>query len=77
MAQHPDQRSEVESSLRHIADDRAASLSDRTLARDILAILPELQHLSERGFGELFVWWHEGQVFEVKETRKRKLGRAG
>lgn len=77
MPQHPDHRSEVESTLREIAGNRSASLSDRTLARDILAILPELQHLSERGFGELFVWWHEGQVFEVKETRKRKLGRAG
>jgi hypothetical protein len=68
--------SELESTLRHIADDRTASPEDRRLAKDILSMLPELLSLSARGFGELYAYFHEGQVWEVKETRKRKIGKS-
>jgi dsDNA-specific endonuclease/ATPase MutS2 len=68
--------SELESTLRHIADDRTATPEDRAIAEHILAMLPEIHAIHRKGYGELRVTFIDRVVFQVEETHKRRVPKA-
>lgn len=66
----------VHATLQQIATDRQQPSKDRALARDILALLPVLLSLRERGYGELLATYHDGKIVAVEETRKWQVKEA-
>lgn len=52
----------METTLKHIAGDRSESVETRGIARDLLALLPVLISLRERGYGELIAKVQNGKV---------------
>ncbi len=73
-----DERSnELFQTLHQIAGDRSLSAEDRALAADMLELLPDLQTLRQRGFGELIAQYRGAKLVHVDCKLQRQVEQRG